>query len=195
MAAVLAVCAASAFAGVHVDCDPEATFHWRTCSADRTTVNWVWPAGAARAVLCVVSGSATNEVALTPEASSWAWSAPAAPAISSFTLTFFDASGAELAGETLHADGIASLSGDGAEVAATDAAFTRVKGRSAILPIPADAGALVIDGVDQGLASEPCPYWFGWTGIVSGLTHTLDLANGDSATLRAIAGGSSIVVR
>ena len=188
-------CVLVVYAGVYVDCDPEATFHWKTRSKARASVHWVWPADAARAVLRVVSGSATNEVALTQDVSSWTWSAPSSRVVSSLTLTFLDANGAELADKSLRANGISFAPMDVAEVATTDAAFTRVVGKSAILPIPANAGALEIDGADQGLAADPCPSWFSWSDIASGRIYSLDLANGDSATLRAIAGGLGFFVR
>lgn len=184
---------------MYVDCDPAATYHWKTRSAEQATVNWAWPDSAARAVLRVCTGATTNDVALTTETSSWTWTQPSAAAsVASMTLTFYTSDGQALADETLVADGLGAFSESAASVVTADAAFTHVTGTSAVLPIPAGASTLEINGASQTLAGEDCPSWFDWSGLQPGQTYVLHLQGGgmdDEVSLRALASGMMFLVR
>lgn len=192
-------------AGVYVDCAPDVTFHWRTCTAERTAVNWVFPDGArsARLVVTDMEGAATTNVVAASAADSCSWSAPA-PAVDAdenvydLTLDFFastDASGAPLAGKSLVARGIGSVRtvSASARIAETDArAWLRVPSPTCVLPLPAGATALARDG--EPVTTAEVPGWYGWADVGDGVETSWEL---DAVTrlLRGAFGGTTFIVR
>lgn len=163
-------------AGVCVDCAPDDSFHWRTCNAERTTLNWVFPEGArsARLVVTDMKGVATTNV-VTAESCSWSAPEPSADAdetVYDFTLDFYgstNATGTPLAGKSLVARGIGCVRTESvsARIAETDSReWLRVSASQCVLPLPAGSVALVRDG--EAVAAAAVPGWHGWADVADG---------------------------
>lgn len=192
-------------AGAYVDCAPDDTFHWRTCVAERATINWVFPEGArsARLVVTDMKGSATTNVIAATTGDSCAWSAPEPASdgdetVYDFTLDFFasaDASGTPLVGKSQSARGVGCVrtTSASARLAEVDSReWLRVPSLLCVLPLPAGATALTRGG--EPVNAAEMPGWYGWTDVANG-ADTAWMLDAVERLLRGTFGGTTVLLR
>lgn len=200
-----AVCAAgSAEVSVtaNITMDPSASLFWKTVTDTARTAALDWPEGAVRAVLTVVSStgeSRTIELSdPTVTACALAFTAPASAADErtvDLSITYYGSGDAALRTDTAT---LGLVQGTGTEttipVRTADSPKWRKLKSAAVLPIPADATALTVDG--DAVSPLDAPGWRYWDPELGLHELTLSTDAGDlPATVERLGGGLLLLFR
>ena len=168
---------------------PEASLHWHTSLGGAYPVLWSWPDGAQSARLTVTGKSGASVRLFARPVSSCALSVPASAAaedVVNLRLEFLsgeEGTGDVLPDETLTAEAIGLVRGVGGAtadlraVAVDSRQWTRVRAKSAVLPIPEGTESLTLNDVPQAVAAVPG--WHLWSPVAAGpAVWTLETLDG-----------------
>ena len=157
--------------------DPSSSLFWRTYMTGASGIEWEWPSGAMSAKLTVSGKNGSVENVYDTSVSSYVPVLPATAGdedVIDLTLAFYasaDASGDSIAAETLSALGIGLVRGANGDeldlrpISTSSPKWSKVKAKTAVLPILDETTALSLDG--SAVAVAAVPGWHLWRGIVA----------------------------
>lgn len=177
---------------VFVHLKPDSSSFWRTATGATMTLPVEFPKGAVSATL-VVTGNGYSKTyeditEKSVEVTLPAADSPSAENVYDLVLTFDD--GSESTASLALIQGLSSESEGGTRclLPAGDRTWNRVKGR-AVLPVPAGAGELAIDGkaVETGL--NGAQGWYALTDVEPGREYPVSLSIGEDVYASTLLGG------
>ena len=172
--------------------DPSSSIHWRTYTKGSCGIEWEWPAEARFAKLMVFGKDGVKEYMFDTSVSSFV---PELPSVSGdedvwdMTLEFYSGSAVGeglIESATLSASGIGIVRGANSDavdlrpVLVSSRKWRKVYNEKSVLPIPAGATALSLDGDEVGFGVSPGWYvWkrdavktsYGWTVAGDGFSY------------------------